>query len=151
MSHDLLQQAREVFARDLFATDITGVTLCEVSLNADRRSGNATCHLTLQPHHRNAAGIVMGGVLFTLADFAFAVASNLPHLAAGESLCWCSLNSTIHYLTTSSNNTLCATAQCVRQGRTSCLFSIRILDGDGVLLATVETTGMKVSFRPNKQ
>ncbi len=151
MPSDLLQQAREVFAHDRFATDLTGITLHAAALKAAGRSGTATCHLTVQPVHRNAAGIVMGGVLFTLADFAFAVASNLPHVAAGESLCWCSLNSTIHYLTTGSDNQLRATAHCIRQGRSTCLYSIHIHDGKGVLLATVETTGMKTTFHPNKQ
>ncbi len=143
---DLLQQACEVFAHDRFATDLTGVTLEAVAMDADGRSGSATCRLALQPHHRNAGGIVMGGVLFTLADFAFAVACNLPQVAAGTPLCWCSLDSTIHYLTTGHSDTLIATAHCVRQGRSTCLYSIRLHDGDGVLLATVETTGMKVAF-----
>ena len=38
--------------------------------------GYAKCWLEIQPHHLNAAGTVMGGAIFTLADFAFAVASN---------------------------------------------------------------------------
>jgi len=36
----------------------------------------AICSLTLEAKHKNALGAVMGGVYFTLADFAFAVASN---------------------------------------------------------------------------
>ena len=32
--------------------------------------------MKIEPRHRNAAGIIMGGAIFTLADFAFAVASN---------------------------------------------------------------------------
>ena len=32
--------------------------------------------MTLQPHHLNAAGTPQGGAIFTLADFAFAVAVN---------------------------------------------------------------------------
>ncbi len=151
MTHNLLQQAREIFAHDRFATDLTGITLQEATLSADGRSGAAVCHLSVQPIHRNAAGIVMGGVLFTLADFAFAVASNLPHIAAGESLCWCSLNSTIHYLTTSTDNLLCATTHCMRQGGSICLYNIHIYDSKGGLLATVETTGMRTTFRSNKQ
>ena len=37
--------------------------------------GYAKCSLEIQPHHLNAANTVMGGAIFTLADFAFAVAT----------------------------------------------------------------------------
>jgi acyl-CoA thioesterase len=38
--------------------------------------GRAQAKMTLQPHHCNALGTVHGGAIFTLADFAFAAASN---------------------------------------------------------------------------
>jgi len=38
--------------------------------------GHARAKMTLQPHHWNGLGIVQGGAIFTLADFAFAAASN---------------------------------------------------------------------------
>ena len=37
---------------------------------------SAKVSLIINEHHKNAMGGVMGGVYFTLADFAFAVASN---------------------------------------------------------------------------
>ena len=39
----------------------------------------AVCSMEIRKSHRNAAGNVMGGVIFTLADFAFAVSSNNVH------------------------------------------------------------------------
>ena len=62
-----LEEARAFFARDLYASEATG---CVIDAVGDRY---ARCSLTLQPYHRNAVGQVMGGVSFTLADFAFAV------------------------------------------------------------------------------
>lgn len=38
--------------------------------------GQARAKMTLQPHHLNGYGTVQGGAIFTLADFAFAAASN---------------------------------------------------------------------------
>jgi acyl-CoA thioesterase len=38
--------------------------------------GHAITRLTVQPWHLNAVGLVQGGAIFTLADFAFAAASN---------------------------------------------------------------------------
>ncbi len=38
--------------------------------------GRAVARLTVDKHHLNGAGVCMGGVLFTLADWAFAAAAN---------------------------------------------------------------------------
>ena len=38
--------------------------------------GQAVTRMAVQPWHLNAVGIVQGGAIFTLADYAFAVASN---------------------------------------------------------------------------
>ena len=57
------------FEKDRFAAE-TGAVIDEID---DRY---ARCSLTLEAKHKNALGAVMGGVYFTLADFAFAVASN---------------------------------------------------------------------------
>ena len=60
---------REFFAKDRFATR-NGITLEEVA------EGRARARLAVGPEHLNAAGVVQGGAVFTLADFAFAAASN---------------------------------------------------------------------------
>ena len=77
MDAQKLEQIQKVFANDRFATD-NGAVIEQVD------EGYAKCWLEIQPHHLNAAGTVMGGAIFTLADFAFAVASNwnkpLPRL-----------------------------------------------------------------------
>ena len=69
MDAQKLEQIQKVFANDRFATD-NGAVIEQVD------EGYAKCWLEIQPHHLNAAGTVMGGAIFTLADFAFAVASN---------------------------------------------------------------------------
>jgi acyl-CoA thioesterase len=48
----------------------TGAVIDEVG------DGYAKVHCAVTEMHLNARGVVMGGVLFTLADFAFAVAAN---------------------------------------------------------------------------
>ena len=65
----LTHKAVEKFANDLFATQATGARLVEVG------EYYAKCTLDIQPKHRNAMGGVMGGVMFTLADLAFAAAA----------------------------------------------------------------------------
>ena len=53
---NLTHKAQQVFARDRYATELTGVSIDLVE------SRHACCSLTLLPPHRNAMGAVMGGV-----------------------------------------------------------------------------------------
>lgn len=142
MSKDLLDIARRIFAADTFATETTGIELEHIE--TDGTSGRARCRLALRPQLRNAMGSVMGGAIFTLADFAFAAAANASVLCEGSTLYWVSLNSTIHYLAAARGDTLQAEARCIKQGRTSCLYEIDIHDNTGRHVAHVETTGLKI-------
>jgi acyl-CoA thioesterase len=57
------------FKKDAYAR-LAGIQLLEVS------EGRAKAMLAITEHHRNSAGTVHGGVIFTLADFAFAAAAH---------------------------------------------------------------------------
>jgi acyl-CoA thioesterase len=64
-----MSELRSFFGGDRFATR-NGIELLEVE------EGRAAARLTVSAEHLNAAGVVQGGAVFTLADFAFAAASN---------------------------------------------------------------------------
>ena len=64
-----LEEVREVFADDRFATE-NGAVIEEIG------DGYAKCSVNLDRKHKNAMGGVMGGVYFTLEEFAFAEASS---------------------------------------------------------------------------
>ena len=64
-----MESIKKFFDKDLFARH-SGIELLEVS------PGHARARMTLQPFHQNGIGIAHGGALFTLADLAFAAASN---------------------------------------------------------------------------
>jgi acyl-CoA thioesterase len=66
MEHDALA---EFFGRDRFATG-NGMRVTEV------RPGYARTEMAVEPRHMNAVGVMQGGAVFTLADLAFAAASN---------------------------------------------------------------------------
>jgi len=136
---NLTLKAREVFANDRYATDITGVTLDMVEPR------HVCCSLTITPSHRNAMEAVMGGVMFTLADLAFAAAANADVLESGGNLAWVSVGSEIHFLAQPKGARLLAEASCVKQGRTTCVFSISIKDELNTPVAMVTTTGMKTN------
>lgn len=132
MNNSLLKRARETFGRDRFATEVTGIEITDVSPNY------AKCELALDDRHRNAMGAVMGGVIFTLADFCFAVAAN------AEKLSVVSVSSNIVYLNAVRGNMLIADAQCLKYGRKNCFFKISVTDELGTQVAEVEEIGCVV-------
>ena len=66
-----LEEIEAVFANDRFATEAAG---CRV---VSGEHGRAVCSMELADVHRNAMGNVMGGAIFTLADFALAICCNI--------------------------------------------------------------------------
>ena len=134
---NLTLDARKVFAHDLFATEATGIALDLVEKDT------AICSLDIQPVHRNAMGGVMGGVMFTLADLAFAAAANSRCLIDQQPISWVSLGSSIQYLAQPKGSRLIAEASCVKQGRTTCVYNIIIHDELNNKTSIVTTTGMR--------
>lgn len=125
-----LEDVRKLFANDRFATE-NGAVIEEI--------GNlyAKCSLKLGAGHRNALGAVMGGASFTLADFAFAVASNWQNAGV------VSLSSNITYLGTAKGESLIAEARCIKDGRTTSYYGIDVRDELGNPVAAVTTTGYR--------
>ncbi|MDD2850768.1 MAG: PaaI family thioesterase [Desulfuromonadaceae bacterium] len=65
-----MNDIKQFFSReDMFARH-AGIELVEVA------PGSAKVRMEIKPFHVNGAGTVHGGAIFTLADFAFAIASN---------------------------------------------------------------------------
>lgn len=120
----------ELFEKDRFATE-NGAVIAEVD------SHYAKCTLEVQERHRNAMGAVMGGVYFTLADFAFAVAANWQEIGT------VSLHSDIAYLGTAKGKRLTAEAFCVKNGKTTSYYRIEVKDEFDNLAAVVNTTGYR--------
>ena len=127
-----IEEIRKRFAADKFATEAAGIVIDEV------REGYAKCSMELAPIHRNAAGAVMGGAVFTLADFCFAVAANSGEAAQGVAV---SLSSSITFLSGAKGNKLIGEAACVKSGKTTCLYTVSIADELGTKVAFASTNG----------
>ena len=110
----------KLFENDRFATE-NGAVIEEVEEHY------AQCSLKLGSRHRNAMGAVMGGVYFTLADFAFAVAANWQGTGT------VSLHSDIAYLGSAKGNQLIAEAVCIKNGRSTSYYKIEVKDELGNL------------------
>lgn len=130
---DKTEWAREFFKKDRFATKTTGIKIEEAGDNYAR------CAMEITPDHLNAANSVMGGALFTLADFTFAVASNAPEKLT------LSLSGEISYISRAKGDTLIAAAKCLKHGKTACFYIIEIRDNLDNLVANVTFSGLQVS------
>lgn len=126
-----LDQVRERFSHDRFAT-VNGAVIDTVE------DGYAKCSMELNDTHRNALGAVMGGAIFTLADFTFAVASNWnknPQV---------SLNASISFLGKAKGSKLIAEAEKIKEGRKTCYYEVMITDELGNPVAHMTSNGFAV-------
>jgi len=128
-----LEEARDIFSKDLYATKMSGIRIEEVGENY------AKCSMKLTENHRNAYGGVMGGSIYTLADFAFAVASNYDK----EKLT-VSLVGQATFLNMTRGSILYAEAKLIKDGRSNCFYEIAISDDLGKEIAVVSFTGAHV-------
>lgn len=126
-----LDEVRERFSHDRFAT-VNGAVIDTIA------EGYAKCSMKLNDTHRNALGAVMGGAIFTLADFAFAVASNWnknPQV---------SLSASISFLGRAKGDKLIAEAHKIKEGRKTCYYEVMISDELGNQVAHMTSNGFAV-------
>ena len=123
-----IEEVRRFFEGDRYAVEVTGIVIDEFD-DCYRK-----CSL-----ERGAHGQVMGGVMFTLADFAFAVATN------SENSFTATADSHISYLSSSKGKKLFAECRKVKEGRRLCFYEIMITDDLGAEIAVISTTGMHLS------
>ena len=127
-----LDEIKERFKNDRFATDTTGAVIVSAE------SGRAMCSLALRRDHLNSNEAVMGGAIFTLADFAFAVASNG---CENDGRVTVSLHNEISFLSPVKGKTLFADARCFRAGRKTSLYIVEITDELGTAVAHMSVNG----------
>ncbi len=118
-----MHKIKQFFSRqDLFAKH-TGITLIDV------KPGYARTSMSIKPHHFNAAGTVHGGAIFTLADFAFAVASNSHGtLAMG-------VNTSMSFVKAATKGTLYAEAEEQALNQKLASYQVTVLDDEGNTVA----------------
>lgn len=113
---------------DRFA-EFIGVKLVSVE------PGHAVAQMEVESHHLNGVGFVQGGAIFTLADYAFAAASNSrgnPTLG---------INANISYFRTPKGRLLTAEAREVSSTNRLCTYNVDVFDEDGELIARVTAMG----------
>ncbi len=129
-----LEEAREEFSKDLYATELSGAEIDEIGENY------AKCSMKLTDKHRNAYGGIMGGAIYTLADFAFAVASNF-----GKEYATVSVVGQASFMSAPKGDILYAEADLIKDGRSNCFYEVKITDDTGRIAAVVSFNGAHVS------
>ena len=135
-----LDQIRACFSGDRYATETTGVLI------QDAQPGACVCTLPLRPELLNANGTPMGGAIFTLADFTFAVAANghSERITVTQQV-------SITFLSPSRGKTLIAEARCLKAGRTTCLYAVDVTDDLGAQVAHLTVNGYTVDKPPKHE
>ena len=125
-----LATVRALMRRDRFAARC-GIRLVEV------REGFARARLRLGPDHLNGVGVVQGGAIFTLADLAFAAASNSRGAVA------VALDATITFARAAIRGTLTAEAREISASRRVSVCEVRVTDAAGALVAAFQGTAFR--------
>ncbi len=126
--HPTRDEIEAVFANDRFATEAAG---CRVVEGA---RGRAVCEMVLGDVHKNAMDNVMGGAIFTLADFALAICCNI-----GEEPT-VSVDSSISFFRSTKGAKLTATAICDKPGRHLGFYTVLVEDDLGKAIAKMTAT-----------
>ena len=99
---------------------------------------HAVTSVEIGARHRNALGGVMGGAIFTLADLAFAALTNDRERAVVAQ------QVSVNYLSAPKGGRLVATARYKKDGRSSCVVNVDIVDDSGREIAQFVGTGFKL-------
>lgn len=128
-----LEQLNEYFSHDAYASQTSGCTIVE------GWKGHGVAEMVIEPKHLNVLGNVMGGAIFTLADYALAIASNIGTPPTVN------VTSTINYLNASRGTKLIATANCTKDGKRVAFYDVDVTDDEGVDIAKVSSVAYRVA------
>lgn len=110
---DLLKAARQFFGNDRFVAGC-GIEIVEC------REGYAKCEVTVVDKHLNGMNVVQGGLLFTIGDFAAAVAGfSLGRVAV-------SINADISFFRNRPEGLLTAEAKVISQTYNLCTCDVNV-------------------------
>lgn len=120
-----MDTVREYFKHDKLA-EYMGMEI------ADVEPGRAVIRMPVRECHMNSLGMVHGGATFSLADFAFAVASNSHGTTA------VAINASIFFMKAVRGGVLTATARETSRNPKIGTYNIDITDDEGALIATFQ-------------
>ncbi len=125
-----MMTVKELLERDAFAKG-AGVQLLEMG------EGYAKARMEITPNHFNGGGVCQSGAIFTLADLAFAAATN------SHGRLTFSISSTIHFFRPAKNGYLFAEAREIYNHKRLSHCEVTVTNENGELIATFQGTGYR--------
>ena len=123
-----IERLKKYFKDDKYV-ELSGIEILEVTDSA------AVIGAAILPCHLNANGVVQGGMLYTMADFAFAVLANNLHPVT------VSQTGQITYLSAAVTDYITAEAtEIARKGR-NCVCNVVMKDNAGNIVCTAQFNG----------
>lgn len=113
---------KEFFKDDRYAS-LSGIEIVDID------KGYSKTKLEIEDKHLNAANVVQGGAIFTLADFAMGLASNSHEQLA------LAINANITFLKGKSKGTLYATAREVSDPKRIGAYEVQVTDENDDIIA----------------
>ena len=117
-----IETIKKFFKGDRLA-EYLGIELVEVSM------GKAVARMEVKEEHLNGINTVHGGAIFTLADFAFAVAAN------SHGRVTVAINVSISFMKAATSGTLTAIANEISLNPKIATYTVNICNEDGDLIA----------------
>lgn len=120
---------REYFKKDRYIIK-NGIEILEIN------NDYAICKVDITDEHLNAADVVQGGMIYTIADFTFAVLANYLHDKA------VSQTATITYIKAAKNCvTIYAKAEEMTCSKHNCIHKVTVYDQNNNILAMMQMNG----------
>lgn len=132
-----MEDIKKFFKNDKFA-EYVGIEIVEVS------RGRAKAKMEITKEHLNGVNIAHGGAIFTLADLAFAVASNSHGTVA------VAINASITFLKAVTGGTLFAEAEEVSLNPKLAAYKVSVTDDSGDIVAIFQGTVYRKKERVNQ-
>jgi len=117
-----LEKLKEFFKNDHFA-ELAGIKIDEV------KPGYCKASMKIEEKHLNSAKVVQGGAIFTLADYAFALAVNSRGQLA------LAINANISFMKGKSSGTLYAIAREVADPKRIGVYEVDVVDEEGEVIS----------------
>ena len=125
-----IEKLRQILSNDRFASS-NEIKLVSV------KKGEAVAELIISEKHLNGVDIIQGGAIFTLADFAFAAASNSHGRIAVAT------NASISFFKGISSGKIIATATELNSGKTLSNYTVTVTDEEGNKIAFFTGTAFR--------
>jgi len=125
MKLETLSEWQKRMENDAFARH-NGIEMIDVA------QGYARVKMDIKPYHLNGVGIVHGGAIFTLADFAFAIAANSREQVA------VAINISIAFIKAVKEGTVYAEARELSVNPKLGVYQVDVVDNAKALLASFQ-------------